>query len=289
MKKDILYSLAINYIYDKWSNKDKKNEIVYIKPEELFDYINTAIVNENFAYNYIIKIIMEIEGEIEEEIRDEFIDEGKESQIDDIITKEYKDKFIECLDFFKSTLNNKLNRFKLINTLSLVEVKTYDKYDLLSTTEEIQELAQIKELLFVYIKRLLKFNKYYNIELEKCLDFNNDIILFNIPDEMRSCVLFSNSKRSTRTSHKNLLKRLYKAKLKPKVWYFDKIDLPNRLYNSSIMKPSLNKEVVITNPEKNDYFIECMDCLQEDSYTKCDKIFCIFKEECISNGERKDN
>ncbi|MDU4892357.1 MAG: hypothetical protein E6344_18720 [Clostridium sp.] len=290
-RKDIIYSVAINYIYSKWQRKNDRLDEVIIKPSQFYSYIKDAATNKAVPYNYLISNIMNIVKIIEDEIADEMIEEGYDDwEVGGVLSKYYSDIFIEVIKFFNKKLVDKINRFKLLNTVMANFDKDYISYDKLSEIDEINEFGRAYQFLFGYIKRLVKFIKNSGCKVEESLDFETEIIQFKNKNEKRECVLLPNSTNLRPLSvHKKVLAKLKANNQSPSVWYFDKVNVPNRRYEVNIVHPTLDNKVNINLPQRNEYFIECMDCLDESSYFKEDNIHCIYKEECRLNGQKKNS
>ncbi|HEY8890310.1 MAG TPA: hypothetical protein VIM70_08645 [Clostridium sp.] len=297
-KKDILYSLSISFIIDKWQSKKSKIDTVEIKIDDIINYVKEIVISEEKVITY--SIINNIKEAIDQNLKeitwtllkqDKDKDEEKVKVLLQNTYYKYADKLFEKLSVI---LKDKLNRCKLLNTISLNEFIGKEEYFKLSLIEEYVYFSKKQVYLESYINRILKFinqnvengiNSILDINI--MLDFNNDILFFKHPLEKRSCVLLPNTIKNPEYDHEMVLERINQSKIKPKVWYFDKLDIPNPVYDLNIFKPK-SVNIDIKEPYDDKYYIECMECLDLKYPFENGRISCIFCERCKLNGQSKD-
>ncbi|MZK48996.1 hypothetical protein [Clostridium beijerinckii] len=296
-KKDVLYALAINFIINGWQNKKKRKDIVKIKINDLIKYIKEVSFNEELIISSLLNInirnaIEETIEEIKWNLSDEGLEEEKINKLLNDSYYKYSDKLYEQLQVI---LKDKNNRYKLINTISLKENKSQEEYSKLNSIEEYGYFSTKQLYLKSYIKRLLKFINN-NIKNDICnfdninimLNLENEMILFEHPSEKRECILLPKTYDNPKFEHGKILGRIKDSNIKPKVWYFDKIDVPKTTYDLNILKPGDDESVYIKHPYNDHYYIECMKCLNENMPFDNTNVNCIFGERCIINGEDKN-
>jgi len=295
-KKDILYSLAINYVINEWQSKKKKKDIIKITTTDVIQYIKQVCSNEeNTIFNLIsVNIRMAIDRNIDEIISN-LNDEGMEDEeINKLLNNSYYKYCDNLFEQLQLMLKDKLNRYKLLNTISLKEYITKEEYYGLSLSEEYGYFSRKQSYLESYIKRILNFINYnvnfklYDVmNINIMLNFKNEILLFEHPSEKRTCILLPKTYDNPKYEHKMILDRINNSSIKPKVWYFDKVNVKNPIYDLNICKPE-QTDVDIKEPYDNHYYIECMECLEENIAFDDSKISCIFSGRCNRNGQAKN-
>ncbi len=294
-KKEILYSLAINFIINEWQRKKSIEEIVEIKVNGLINHVKEIANNENIVItNMIIMNVRKAIDETIDEIVFELIEEGMEGYE---IKRKLNDTYYKYADSLFAKLEpilmDKLNRFKFINTVSLKQSISKETYFKFSPIEEYGYFSRQQSYLSSYFKRLLKFISYNisegikeQLEIDIMLNFENDILLFQHPYEERTSILLPKTHDNAKFEHNVIFKRVRQSKVKPKVWYFDEVDV-NPIYDLNICKPG-QLDIDIKEPYDNRYYIECMKCLKENSSFDMSEINCIFCERCKRNGKDKN-
>lgn len=295
-KKDILYSVAINFIINEWQSKKKKKDIRNIRVSDVIEHIKEISENENDVICNLIdsNIIKAIEQVIEEFIS-KLKNQGKDdTEIDILLNDSYYKYADKLLEKFRLMLKDKSNRYKLVNTISMEGIVSEAEYYKLSSIEEYGYLSTKQSYLKSYVKRILKFiddnvkSKVYNINnIDIMLNFENKIILFEHPNEKRTCVLLPKTYDNPEYEHGMILDRITESDIKPKVWYFDNLDVGDTVYDLDICKPE-QMDVNIKEPYNNHYYIECMECLYQNNPFDNSKINCIFGERCNKNGQDKN-
>ncbi|WP_392486570.1 hypothetical protein ACER0A_004915 [Haloimpatiens sp. FM7315] len=295
-KKDILYSVAINFIINEWQSKKKKKDIRKINISDVITHIKEISDSENnIAYNLINSNIMKAIEQVIEEFILKLKREGKDDNEIEILLNDsyykYADKLFEK---FSLILKDKSNRYKLVNTISMEDIVSEDEYYKFSLIEEYGYLSTKQPYLKSYIKRILKFiddnvkNKVYDINnISIMLNFETEIILFEHPYEKRTCVLLPKTYDNPEYEHGVVFDRIIESNIKPKVWYFDNLDIGDTVYDLDICKPE-QMDVDIKEPYNNHYYIECMECLNQNNPFDNSKVNCIFCERCNKNGQDKN-
>lgn len=295
-KKDILYSVAINFIINEWQSKKKKKDIRRITISDVITYIKEICNNENnIAYNLINSNIIKAIEKVIEEFISKLKCEGKDdNEIEELLKDSYYKYADKLFEQFGLMLKDKSNRYKLVNTISMEDTVSEEEYYKFNLIEEYGYLSTKQPYLKSYVKRILKFiddnvkNKVYDINnIDIMLNFQTEIILFEHPNEKRKCVLLPKTYDNPEYEHGVILDRIIKSNIKPKVWYFDNLDIGDTVYDLDICKPE-QMDVDIKEPYNNHYYIECMECLNQNNPFDNSKVNCIFCERCNKNGQDKN-
>lgn len=294
-KKEILYSLAINFIINEWQRKKNIEETVEINVNGLINHVKEIANNENIIITNMI--IMNVRKAIDENMNEivyEFIKKGMEgyeirSKLNNTYYK-YADSLFTKLE---PLLMDKLNRFKFINTVALKEPISKEAYFRLNSIEEYGYFSIQQSYLRSYFKRLLKFISYNvsegiseHVEIDNMIKFENDILLFQHPYEERTSILLPKTHDNAEFEHNVIFKKIRQSTVKPKVWYFDEVDV-NPIYDLNICKPG-QLDIDINEPYDNRYYIECMKCLKENSSFDMSEINSIFCERCKRNEQDRN-
>ena len=296
-KRDILYSVAINFVINEWQSKKKKKDIRKINISDVINHIKETCKNDNkVAYNLInSNIIKAIDMVIEEFVSKLKLDGKDDNEIEVWLNDSYYKYADKLFEKFSLILNDKSNRYKLVNTISMEHIVSQDEYYKFNLIEEYGYLSTKQPYLKSYIKRILKLiddnvkNKVYDISnIDIMLNFQTEIILFEHPREKRTCVLLPKTYDNPEYEHGVILDRIIESNVKPKVWYFDKLqDIGDTVYDLNIFKPE-QMDVDIKEPYNNHYYIECMECLNQNNPFDNSKVNCIFCERCNKNGQDKN-
>lgn len=308
-KRDMLYSLGINFIINEWQSKKEKSERKPIKIEDIKRYIK-SLNNSNISINEIInKILIEYFDELFELIEDqvELEDEEYEDEIkicSEEIIRRFDELLYILLDYFKEVLKDKSNRYSFFNTISNSKFKTKEEYNELKPIEEYIEISQARESFIEFCYRLLKimyWDKYINnnkIDLNQWFKFDDELFIFKRGNLESKSILLSRAEPSrAKTTYKNVKARINRAPknyIKPKLWYFNKQG-KKRGYNNkksyyiNICNIDDNDKNCEIDKLNEDYFyIECMECLNINEINNHKETKHIFNERCVNCGSKKN-
>lgn len=221
--KKLLISLSIDYIQKKYySNSEDCNER-RVEKKDLVTYIENALSFDEVKGISLIKSIFF-------GCADNIFTEILESTdiYDDDVLKKYEKIYIATKKYFDGILNNKLLRFKLLNTVSSFNVKelNFDNYKNYTIKKEKDEYIRHEERIGTYILSLWKL--IYNIEtdfdgikINNYLSTDNECLLLQLKSEANSPVLLSSfvQEISRNRQADNIFSRIKKMEQRPQKWY----------------------------------------------------------------------
>lgn len=282
----ILSSVAIHFIQKKYyvdeSNIDKR----VISKDDLIKFMEGILEDKSENSNLVKIVVIECIDSIFEEILTDIDDTNRE-----IIIAKYEKLYIETKKYFNRILEDKLSRFKFMNTInsscnsSKLNREIYMEYDI-----HIEKELFLKnyENIRVYIKYLWKL--IFNSCKEFC-DFNiNEYIieseyyfLLEYDGNGKEGVLLS-SKIGNDNPSKNLSNILYRVKesnIRPKKWF-----LSGQIKGVFEYSYDINKIRNIIKGKEESYNIDDIDTDSEGIFNiKCMKCIHIDTEEM---GEKDD-
>lgn len=294
-RKDVLYSLGINFIIHEWQSKKKRKEIKKISIDNVRNYYNDFTANrenifKNLFSNYIRNSIEGVLSQIERSlIREEY----SELEAEIIINKNFSRNADRIYEYLSEILFDRHNRYKLLNTIMLTPIITKEEYFELNDMQEFEQVITSAVYFKSYIQRLLKvmhFNDCNQLKednlLTNLISVENDMFLIKSSLENRKCLLLPKSYPDVIDNHEVIFDRIMKSKLRPTVWYFDNGIQSNGKYDFMFNKID-ESDVNISRPYSNRYYIECMKCLKENEFLNICDMNCIFKERCKKDGNTK--
>lgn len=292
-RKDILYSVGINFIIEKWQDKKQRLDICKFTLgdiERCFESIEVSQVNVYWTLivNYIQDTIDEVIRRIKRHI---------DREVDSSVKKrKYEKRFgIFAQDIYKfllDKLSNRENRYAFLNTINFTLHYSKDEYIVLENIEEYSLFIKSSSHMQSFIERLINIMNYNNEKnfsedniLENVIIFEDSMVKIKLSYDSREGILFPKSHINIIDDYYQISDKLMEQKLKPKVWYFDSGIKKQGKYDYKINKIR-SDEINVTEPKDDSYYIECMRCLHENNYLNIEDNNCIFCERCI-DGQAK--
>lgn len=292
-RKNILYSLGINFIIREWQNKKQRLDICKFSLQDINEFFeDISLLEENIYWNLIIN---NIQDNIDEVINC-IIRHLNRMNYSEYEKKEYEDKFRKYAQSIYTFLIDKLsrreNRYAFLNTINFTLIHSKEEYIELDRFKEYSLFITASSHMQSFIERLINIMNYNNENnfsqdniLENVIIFEDNIVKIKLSYDSREGILFPKSHRNIIDDYYQLSDKLMEQRLKPKVWYFDSGIKKQGKYDYKINKISRN-EVNITEPNDDNYYIECMKCLHEIDYLNIEDNHWIFCKRC-KDGEDK--
>lgn len=294
-QSNILYSLGINFIINKWQNKNKRLDKVSFSIDDIKSHIKSTICSQEKVYwNMMERYIKERIDTVISRIY--FYLENKYKIDNSVNLNIYREKFSkfaqDIYEFFIKRLSTCENRYAFLNTIEFNFEYTKEEYKKLSPIKEYSEFIKSKMTMEVFIQRLINIMNYNyrknlleDNKLEEIVIFDKDLVQIKLSYDSRQGVLFPKSYVDVLFDYCSIIDKIKKSNLRPKVWFFDSGVNKQGKYDYKVNKIG-SDSIKVTDTEDNNYYIECMRCLCENDYLNIDDTHWIFCKRC-KDGEDK--
>ena len=295
-RKNILYSLGINFIIKEWQNKKQRLDICKLSLQDINEFFgHISLSEENIYWNLIIN---HIQDNIDEVIN-RIIRHLNRSNYDEYEKIQYEDKFRSYAQsiymFLLDKLSSRENRYAFLNTINFTLIHSKEEYSEINSLKEYSLFIRANSHMQSFIERLINIMNYNNESnfgedniLENIIIFEENIVKIKLSYDSRDGILFPKSHINVVDDYYEISDKLMELKLRPKVWFFDSLvgmD-KNGKYDYKINKIG-NNSIKVIDTEDNNYYIECMSCLHEIDYLNIQDNSCIFCERC-RDGQAKN-
>lgn len=294
--EDLLYSVALLKIINDFRLKRMENEDNSITLAELDDYI-THITLDNMT-NFTDKISIYVHSIIEEyyEYIIKYYDLHKdEFNLNETLLSNYRKICNNITEFIMNKFDKDLNRYTFLNTIYPEELKPIDGVNF-NTCSEWQMFLEARGYILSFIVKLAKLMYYYEKSAETDFNLNDHFIIndmtwiFKYPlDNRKSIIIADPPSVDADIIIGNLMKRHYHKNIK--VWYFDKLcklRSKKHEYRINITSPDSKGKLELDHPDREFFYVECLECLSQKDYCEISRIDNIFEERWCYNERESD-
>ncbi|MBV4418927.1 hypothetical protein KM800_06200 [Clostridium tyrobutyricum] len=294
-RKDILYSLCINYIINSWQKKKNKSERIYIKLSDINRRLKELSDNEDETnFERLINSLRSYFDTAIKDIKELLLDDYSETEVQDIIMT-YCNISENFYNYFILTFKNRNHIYSFLNTIAPDEFMSLDDYNTLNSEKKYDIFLENKTFIRSYISRVIKFiyaytinNKQYKLKIENWFAIDDEMWLFKHPYENKESILLPKPHDRPKLMRKRILKRIYRSRKTPNTWLFGDSKFEG-FYELHINKPLYSNDVEVDKPGyKKPFSVECMECFKEDEPANIKQLNRIFEERCVSNDKHKN-
>ncbi|WP_050607395.1 hypothetical protein [Clostridium niameyense] len=269
--RELLMSLAINYIQKKYYSNSEDCQERRIKKQNLLKHLSNVISYDEVKGISLIKSVFF-------NCADNIFAEILESEVDAEVIKKYEKIYISTKKYFDDILSDKLSRFKLLNTVNIKKKYkdlNYRIYQGLNLRQERENYLTNMDNIEIYIKYLWKiiFNTESNfddIQIGNYIIENKDCFLLRCKLDFKSPILLSSEvhRSSEFTEVSNIFSRVKEMEYRPSKWYLGTIKYKGIFdYSYGINRIKENRADMgyeLDDLEEEKFIIECMKCLKCD-------------------------